>query len=74
MGGEANGQASGFTVVQSVSFAAYGADDGKGYLVLMEWMTGKDILYLTHLEKEMEKMEETLLHSIPDNFFTILTK
>lgn len=33
MGGEANGQVSGFTVVQSVSFVAYGADDGKGYLV-----------------------------------------
>lgn len=43
-------------------------------LQLMERMTEKDILYLTHLEKEMEKMEETLLHSIPDNFFATLTK
>ena len=43
-------------------------------LQLMERMTEKDILYLTHLEKEMEKMEEVLLHRIPDDFFATLTK
>ena len=43
-------------------------------LQLLERMTEKDILYLTHLEKEMEKMEETLLHRIPDHFFATLTK
>lgn len=43
-------------------------------LQLMEQMTEKDILYLTHLEKEMEMMEERLLHSVPDHFFATLTK
>lgn len=44
------------------------------FLQLMEQMTEKDILYLSHLEKEMETMEERLLHSVPDHFFAILTK
>lgn len=43
-------------------------------LQLMERMTEKDILYLTHLEKEMQKMEEALLHRIPDHFFATLIK
>ncbi|MDD7220272.1 MAG: CorA family divalent cation transporter [Clostridia bacterium] len=43
-------------------------------LQILEQMIGDDILYLSHLEKELEKMEDTLLHSIPQDFFTILTK
>ncbi|MBP3926270.1 MAG: magnesium transporter [Clostridium sp.] len=43
-------------------------------LQLMEQMIENDILYLLHLEKEMEDMEEKLLHQIPGDFFVVLTK
>lgn len=43
-------------------------------LQLMEQMVENDILYLSHFEKQMENMEDMLLHGIPKDFFTILTK
>lgn len=43
-------------------------------LQIMEQMIENDILYLSHLEKEMENMEEALAYSIPKDFFSILTK
>lgn len=43
-------------------------------LKIMELMIENDLLYLLHLEKEMEKMEDQLVKGVPDNFFTILTK
>ncbi len=41
---------------------------------MMELMIENDLLYLLHLEKEIEKMEDQLIKSVPDNFFTVLTK
>ena len=43
-------------------------------LKMMELMIEYDLLYLLHLEKEIEKMEDQLIKSVPDNFFTVLTK
>lgn len=43
-------------------------------LQTMEQMIEKDILYLSHLEKEMENMEDMLIHGIPKDFFSSLTK
>lgn len=43
-------------------------------LQILEQMIEDDILYLSHLEKEMEIMEEGLLHEIPEKFFSKLTK
>ena len=43
-------------------------------LQLMELMIENDILYLSHLEKELEDMEEVLTHGIPRDFFTTLTR
>lgn len=43
-------------------------------LQMMEQIIEKDILYLSHLEKEMENMEDLLAHGIPQNFFSSLTK
>ncbi|MCI5620365.1 MAG: magnesium transporter [Lachnospiraceae bacterium] len=42
-------------------------------LLIMELMIENDILYLSHLEKEMEDMEEELSHGIPHDFFQRLT-
>ena len=43
-------------------------------LQTMEQMIEKDILYLSHLEKEMENMEDMLTHGIPKDFFSSLTQ
>lgn len=43
-------------------------------LKMMELMIENDLLYLLHLEKEMEKMEDRLIKGVPDDFFTVLTK
>ncbi|MGN0170694.1 MAG: CorA family divalent cation transporter [Lachnospiraceae bacterium] len=43
-------------------------------LKMMELMIENDILYLLHLEKEMEKMEDQLIRSVPKDFFTVLTR
>ena len=40
----------------------------------MELMIENDLLYLLHLEKEIEKMEDQLIKGVPDNFFSVLTK
>lgn len=42
-------------------------------LQTLEQMLEKDILYLSHLEKEMENMEDMLAHGIPQDFFSSLT-
>lgn len=43
-------------------------------LQLMEQIIENDIYYLSHLEKEMEDMEDTLNNNIPEDFFAVLTK
>ena len=43
-------------------------------LQLMEQMIETDTLYLSYLEKEMEEMEDTLLHGSVNDFFAVLTK
>ena len=43
-------------------------------LKMMELMIENDLLYLLHLEKEIEKMEDQLIKGVPDNFFSVLTK
>lgn len=43
-------------------------------LQFMEKMIENDILYLSHLEKEMETMEDALIHGISEDFFQVLTK
>ena len=43
-------------------------------LKMMELMIENDLLYLLHLEKEMERMEDQLIKNVPDDFFTVLTK
>lgn len=43
-------------------------------LQLMEQLIEDDVLYLSHLENELEKMEDTLSHQTPHNFFLLLTK
>lgn len=43
-------------------------------LKMMEVMIENDLLYLLHLEKEIEKLEDQLIKGVPDNFFTVLTK
>ena len=40
----------------------------------MEVMIENDLLYLLHLEKEIEKMEDQLIKNVPDDFFTVLTR
>lgn len=44
------------------------------FLELLEQLTENDILYLSHLEKEMEKMEEELTEGVTGDFFASLTK
>ena len=43
-------------------------------LQFIEQITENDILYLSHLEKELENMEEKMMHGIPSDFFSMLTK
>ena len=43
-------------------------------LKMMELMIENDLLYLLHLEKEIEKMEDQLIKGVSNNFFTVLTK
>ena len=43
-------------------------------LQMMELMIENDILYLLHLEKEIEKMEDQLIKGVSDDFFTVLTR
>ena len=43
-------------------------------LKMMELMIENDLLYLLHLEKEIEKMEDQLIKGVPDVFFTVLTR
>ena len=43
-------------------------------LQLMEQIIENDIYYLSHLEKEIENMEDTLNNNIPEDFFAVLTK
>ena len=43
-------------------------------LKMMELMIENDLLYLLHLEKEIEKMEDQLIKGVPNNFFSVLTK
>lgn len=43
-------------------------------LKMMELLVENDILYLSHFEKEMEKMEEELLAGRERDFFTVLTR
>ena len=43
-------------------------------LQLLEQMVESDVLYLSHFEKEMENMEDTLLHGIPKEFYPSLTR
>ena len=40
----------------------------------MEQIIESDGLYLSHFEKEMENMEDTLLHGIPKDFYPSLTR
>lgn len=42
-------------------------------LQLMEQLIEEDVLYLSHIENELEKMEDTLSHQTPHNFFLLLT-
>ena len=44
------------------------------FLQVLEQMIEKDILYLSHLEKDMENMEEALMHGDSRNFFANLTR
>ncbi len=44
------------------------------FLQLLEQLIENDILYLSHLEKEMENMEDDLSHGIPKDFYIVLTK
>lgn len=44
------------------------------FLQLLEQLIENDILYLSHLEKEMENMEDDLSHGIPKDFYIALTK
>ena len=43
-------------------------------LQLIELLTENDILYLSHIEKKMEEMEDALTHHVPDDFFEVLTR
>ena len=43
-------------------------------LQIMEAMIEDDILYLSHLEKSLEEMEDNFAQSVPDEFFLSLTK
>lgn len=43
-------------------------------LQFMEQLIEDDVLYLSHLENELEKMEDTLSHQVPHNFFLLLTR
>lgn len=44
------------------------------FLQMLEQMIENDTLYLSHLEKELENMEDALTEKIPEDFFAILTK
>ncbi len=43
-------------------------------LCLLGELIADDVLYLSHLEGELEKLEDTLSGSVPDDFFTTLTR
>lgn len=43
-------------------------------LQVIELLTENDILYLSHIEKKMEEMEDVLTHHVPDDFFEVLTR
>lgn len=43
-------------------------------LQLMEMMIEEDVLWLSHLEQELEQMEDDLRENIPRDFFTSLTR
>lgn len=43
-------------------------------LQVIELLTENDILYLSHIEKKMEEMEDALTHHVPDDFFEVLTR
>lgn len=43
-------------------------------LQLMERMIENDVLYLSHLEKEAEELEDTLNRGLPKDFFSVLTR
>lgn len=43
-------------------------------LQLIELLMENDILYLSHLEKKMEELEDALAHHVPDDFFEVLTR
>lgn len=43
-------------------------------LQFMEQMIEDDVLYLSYLENEIQKMEDSLVHSVPKNFFLLLTR
>ena len=43
-------------------------------LQLMEQMIEEDILYLSHLEQELEQMEDSLNQNVPEDFFAVLTR
>ena len=40
----------------------------------MQLAVENDILYLSHIEKELDVMEDSLLTDIPDDFFGVLTR
>ena len=43
-------------------------------LCLLGELIADDVLYLSHLEGELEKLEDTLSGSVPDDFLTTLTR
>ncbi|MDY5648305.1 MAG: CorA family divalent cation transporter [Lachnospiraceae bacterium] len=43
-------------------------------LQVIELLTENDILYLSHIEKKMEEMEDALTHHVADDFFEVLTR
>ena len=43
-------------------------------LQFMQLAVENDILYLSHIEKELDVMEDSLLTDIPDDFFGVLTR
>ena len=44
------------------------------FLQMLEQMIENDTLYFSHLEKELENMEDALTERIPKDFFAVLTK
>ncbi|MGN1160455.1 MAG: CorA family divalent cation transporter [Lachnospiraceae bacterium] len=43
-------------------------------LQFIEQITKNDILYLSHLEQELEKLEEKLMHGMSRDFFSVIIK